>query len=113
MILAWLRAFSVTVVIEVPLVVLLTRDLSSRWPRRAALALFGQLTTHPLVWFVLPRVPGLTLWQITLVSELFAWLAESVLYATVLEDLRPLRAVGIAGVANAASFAVGLVLPIV
>jgi hypothetical protein len=99
-----------TVVIEVPLVVLLTREIPRPAAHRALLAVFAQFVTHPLVWFVFPRIAGITGTTALTLSEIWAWLGESLFYAVALPPLRPLRAVGIAGVANALSLGVGLLL---
>ncbi len=104
----WLRAFVLTVLIEAPLVVYLTRDLPIPLWRRAAIAVFAQFVTHPLVWYVFPFIPGLTGRTALTLSEFWAWLGEALFYAVVMKELRPLRAVGIAGIANGLSFAIGL-----
>lgn len=106
----WLIAFSLTAGVEVPLFVYLTRDLGPTLPKRAVIALFGQLATHPLVWFVLPFVPRLTGWETFVISEAWAWGAEALLYQTVIPGLGVRRALGISGVANGLSVAAGLIL---
>lgn len=106
----WILAFAITTLIEVPIVVWLTRDLELTAPKRTLIAVFGQLATHPIVWFVLPFIPRLTGWQTFLVSEAWAWGAEALLYATVMPGLSGRRAAGISGVANGLSVAVGLCL---
>jgi hypothetical protein len=105
---AWLMAFLATVAVEVPIVVALTRGHPTPAWRRALLALFAQLVTHPLVWFVFPRLVGLTGRSSLALSELWAWLAEAAFYAVVLPGLSPARALGISAVANAASILLGL-----
>jgi hypothetical protein len=107
---AWLRAFLLTTVIEVPVLLALTRDSALGWQRRAAYGLMGQLMTHPLVWFVFPTIPGITGRTALTLSELFAWLGEAALYALAGVARTPLRAVGVAGIANGVSLAVGLLL---
>jgi hypothetical protein len=107
---AWFVAFLVTVAVEAPIVVALTRDLAARAPRRFLLAVFAQLATHPLVWFVFPRLVGLTGRSSLLLSELWAWLGEAAFYATVFSDLSPARALGVSALANGASIAAGLLL---
>ena len=105
-----MRAFLLTALLEIPLVVLLTREIPRPAAHRALLALFAQFVTHPLVWFVFPRIVGITGHTALALSELWAWLGESLFYAVALPPLRPLRAVGIAGVANAFSLAIGSLL---
>jgi hypothetical protein len=105
---AWLVAFLITVAVEAPIVLALTRGVAARLPRRLALVVFAQLATHPLVWFVFPRIAGLTGRTSMLLSELWAWLAEAAFYAIVFTGLGPLRALGVSALANGASVAVGL-----
>ena len=105
---AWLMAFLATVAVEVPIVVALTRGHPTPAWRRALIALFAQLVTHPLVWFVFPRLVGLTGRLSLALSELWAWLAEAAFYAVVLPGLSPARALGVSALANAASILVGL-----
>ena len=51
----WLHAFVFTLVVEVPVFVLVVRGTVPAW--RAALAgAAGSFLTHPLLWFVWPRV---------------------------------------------------------
>jgi hypothetical protein len=107
---AWLVAFLITAAVEAPLVVALTRDLPVRAGRRLLLAVFAQLATHPLVWFVFPRLVGLTGRTSTLLSELWAWLVEAVFYALVFPGLPATRALGISALANGVSIAVGMLL---
>jgi hypothetical protein len=106
---AWAQAFALTTLIEAPIVVAATRDEPSPWPRRLALAVFAQLVTHPLVWFVFPFIAGITGHTSLALSELWAWLGEALFFAVALPT-RPLRALGVSGVANGVSFAVGLLL---
>jgi hypothetical protein len=105
---AWLMAFLVTVAVEVPIVVWLTRAYPAGAPRRAALAVFAQLATHPLVWFVFPRIVGLTGRTSLLLSETWAWLGETGFYLAALPGLPVARAMATSALANAASIAVGL-----
>ncbi len=107
---AWLMAFLATIAVEVPIVVALTRDHPTPAWRRALIAVFAQLVTHPLVWFVFPRLAGLTGRSSLALSELWAWLAEAVFYAVVLPGLAPARALGTSAIANAASILVGLAI---
>jgi hypothetical protein len=107
---AWLVAFLITVAVEAPIVLALTREVATRLPRRFLLVVFAQLCTHPLVWFVFPRLVGLTGRTSTLLSELWAWLAEAVFYGLVFPGLPASRALGISALANGASIAAGLLL---
>jgi hypothetical protein len=107
---AWLMAFVATVAVEAPIVVALTRGHSTPVWRRALIAIFAQLVTHPLVWFVFPRLVGLSGRSSLALSELWAWLAEAAFYAVVLPGLSPARALGTSAIANAASILVGLAI---
>jgi hypothetical protein len=107
---AWFLAFLITVAVEAPIVLALTRDSDVPLARRFALVVFAQLATHPLVWFVFPYIVGLTGHTATLLSELWAWLAEAVFYVLVLRGLAPARALAISALANGASVLAGVVL---
>jgi hypothetical protein len=107
---AWLVAFLITVAVEAPIVLALTRGLALRARRRRPLIVFAQLATHPLVWFMFPRIVGLTGRTSAALSELWAWLAEAAFYALVFPGLPPFRALGISALANGASVAAGLLL---
>jgi hypothetical protein len=106
---AWLVAFALTVAIEAPVVLALTRGSTLGAPRRLAFVVFAQLVTHPLVWFVFPAIPGLRGTTALALSEAWAWLAESAFYALTL-DVRPTRALAISALANGASLLVGAAL---
>jgi hypothetical protein len=106
---AWFQAFLGTVIIEVPIVVALTSGADERAPRRAALALFAQLVTHPLVWFVFPNLVGLRGGTATLLSELWAWVAEAAFYTLTLRGVSPTRAAAVSALANGASVLIGSV----
>lgn len=107
MLVDWLLAFIATALIEVPIVVAATRDLGLTLKLRSLVVLGAQALTHPLVWFVFPRLPGSAeawFWC----SELTAVVLEGVLYARALTGLGALRAFGLAAVANAVSLGVGI-----
>jgi hypothetical protein len=103
----WFLAFLLTVAIEVPLVVALTRDSRVPLSKRAALAFFAQLMTHPSVWFIFPALPWGTRHTTFVASELFAWLAEAAFYAVAGVAPSTLRAIAVAAVANGLSLGVG------
>jgi hypothetical protein len=106
----WLLAFLVTVAVETPIVVGLTRGHPMDARRRALIVVFAQLVTHPLVWFVFPRIAGITGQTALALSEAWAWLAEAAFYLTVMPGLRPSRALGASAIANAASILAGRAL---
>jgi hypothetical protein len=107
---ARLVAFLATVAVEAPIVLALTRGSSLGAARRLGVIVFAQLATHPLVWFVFPRIAGITGHTSLLLSELWAWLGEAALYALALAGLRPTRALAVSAVANGASLLVGAAL---
>jgi hypothetical protein len=107
---AWLVAFVVTVAVEAPIVLALTRGCEPGAARRFALVVFAQLATHPLVWFVFPFIVGLRGSTALALSELWAWLAEAAFYTLTLRGLRVSRALGVSAVANGASVLAGVAL---
>jgi hypothetical protein len=107
---AWWQAFVVTVAVEALIVLALTRDAKVALPKRFALIVFAQLATHPLVWFVFPRLAGLRGSTALMLSEAWAWLAEAAFYALTLPGMRPARAVGVSAVANGASVLAGVLI---
>ena len=105
----WLSAFALTQAIEVPIVVVLTRGSSLPAWRRAGVAFLASLATHPIVWFVIPEL-GLGEPARYVASEGWAFVGELLLYKLLLADLSWARAAAVSFGANAASFALGLVL---
>jgi hypothetical protein len=106
---AWLRAFVATLIIETPIVVWLTRDVPMPTWRRLVIALLANLSTHPIVWFVIPAMglkgmPGL------IVAETWAVVIEWIFYFITLPTMKLGRALGVSAFANGVSFAIGLVL---
>jgi hypothetical protein len=110
--LAWLRAFAFTQVIEAPIY------------RRIVPCSFGQafaasLFTHPLVWFIFPLLgrhridlpwcsvplPGLSYVNWTILAELAAWLLEALWF---LRFVSWQRALMVSLIGNSASLAIGL-----
>ena len=110
-VLFWLRAFALTVAIELPVAVALLRAPGAAAPiaRRAGLVLFANLASHPLLWFALSALPLPGPWTLV-VSETWAVLAEAALYRLALDGV-PLRRCVLASLAaNAASLSIGLAL---
>ena len=117
-VLDWVRAFALTLLIEelVALPLLSRFDRSphpsgrtARLVRYAALVALVNLATHPLVWFLFPGLAIGYGFRVA-ASEAFALAVEGAAYLMIWPDLRPRRAWGIALLANAASFGVGLAL---
>ena len=105
----WLRAFTVTVAVEVAVALPLLRRIEPRRGRRIAVVLLANLATHPLVWFLFP---GLNLRFETrmALSELWAVAVEAGTYRIVWPALGPRSSGLISLLANGASLGVGLVL---
>ncbi len=100
---AWLLAFVLTQLAEVPLYLWLA-------PTGLGRAFALSAVTHPLVWYVIPPLcygAGLDYHQMLVIDELFAWLAEAAMLS--LFGVRWHRALVVALVANAASVGVGVV----
>ena len=106
----WLVAFLLTVAVEVPVAMLLLRGVEPNLLRVAALVVFANLVTHPLVWYVWTQVFLVGTPQYVIAAETWAIVAETVFYAVVIKGLRPSRAFAVALIANAVSFAVGRVV---
>ena len=99
----WLFAFLFTEAIEVPLY---TLALAPRRPLLAALGLaaLASLLTHPVVWFLFPRLVPEPFWLMAVLAESFAVLAEAA-YLRALHVRRPLL---LSLAANGASCGAGL-----
>ena len=108
---AWLRAFGLTLFIELPVATARRCSRRSRCAprRRGAAVIAANLATHPLVWFLFP---GLALGRPArlALSEAWAVVAEAAIYLTVWPALRLRRALFVSLVANGASAVAGLVL---
>ncbi|WP_146657892.1 hypothetical protein [Enhygromyxa salina] len=110
---AWLLAFAFTQLIEVPIYIraLLERlperePVCKRWPAALAIAFGASAVTHPIVWFVMPKlIPGSWLTMV-IVAELFAITVE----AAWLRGFGLQRSLAWAAFANSASVAIGLLL---
>jgi hypothetical protein len=85
------------------------RARASSHPGRIAVVLLAQLATHPAVWFVFPEF-RFTRTSYMVGAELWAVLLEALLYGLVFSELPWTGALGVAALANGASFAVGLLL---
>jgi hypothetical protein len=105
----WFVAFCLTLLVELPAVVLLARRLEPRPYRRAALALLGNALSHPPVWFVFPAL-GLGWLATTALSETWAWLVEGAVYRAGFARSGWRAALGVSLAANLLSFGLGLAL---
>ena len=104
---AWLSAFALTQAVEMPIYVraLRERPTVERLSHALALAFGASALTHPIVWFVMPKlIPGDWLTMV-IIAELFAITAEAAWFRA----FGLPRALAWAGFANAASVLVGIV----
>ena len=106
----WFAAFLLTLAVEVPIGVFLLRRPEPNAARAAAIVVFANLVSHPMVWFVWTQVFLIGTAENVIAVETWAIAIEALFYAVVVRGLGPGRAVLIAVVANAASFAVGRVV---
>ena len=103
----WIAAFCLTLLVEIPAVLLLARRLEPRPYRRAALALVGNALSHPAVWFVFPAL-RLGWVETTALSETWAWLVEGALYRAGFAHAGWRSALFVSLAANLLSFGLGL-----
>lgn len=108
-VLAWLRAFALTLAVELPVVIPLVASAEPRRARRAGAAALANLGTHPLVWFAFPGLAAGHAARLAS-SEVWAVLGEAVIYWFIWPTLSLRRAALVSLAANAASFTVGQVL---
>jgi hypothetical protein len=106
----WFAAFVLTLAVEVPIAGYLLRRVEPDRLRLAILLVFANLATHPIVWYVLTQPFLVGTWEYVLVAEGWAVAAEALFYAFAFRGLRPRRAIGVAVMADAASFLVGWVV---
>lgn len=104
----WLIAFLLTLGVELPVVWLVLRRETSPG-RILAACLAANLMTHPVVWFLLPRLFSSYL-SYLIVAELGAFLAEALVYRAALRPLSWRMAVSASALANAGSLGLGLAL---
>ena len=108
-VLGWLRAFALTLAIELLVAVPLLAPVEPRRARRVAAVTLANLATHPLVWFAFPGLAGGPAVRFAW-SEVWAVLAEAVIYRFVWPTARLRRVALVSLAANAASVAVGLLV---
>lgn len=109
----WLQAFLLTLAVEVPIVLVLLRDVVPERARLAAIAVFANLATHPAVWFVFTQLFLVGTPEYTIAAEAWAIGVEAAFYVVVVRGLTLRRAIVVSVVANAASFVVGRVAAVV
>ncbi|PRQ04732.1 hypothetical protein ENSA5_04970 [Enhygromyxa salina] len=110
---AWLTAFVFTQVIEIPIYMraLLERldggePVVARWSAALGLAFGASAITHPIVWFVMPKLVPSSWLTMVIIAELFAILTE----AAWLRAFGLRRSLAWAAFANAASVLIGMAL---
>jgi hypothetical protein len=106
----WFLAFLVTLVIEAPIVVVLVRHVDRDLLRLGIVLVFANLATHLAVWYVITQLLLVDTWQYLLVAEIWAVLAEALIYWAAVRGLSARRALAVAAVANVTSFAAGRLL---
>lgn len=104
----WLRAFGLTLLVELAIALPLLAPVEPRLWRRVSAVLAVNLATHPLVWFLFPGLAVGAGVRLAL-SEAWAVLAEMAIYRVVWPALPMRRAALVSAAANAASLVVGLV----
>ena len=101
---SWLSAFLVTQLVEVPIY---HRAAPSRWGSKRLYIAFGaSILTHPIVFFVFPKLGFETYWTMVSAAEAFAVITEAI-YLSRLGFSRPMTT---SLCANAASLGIGLAL---
>jgi hypothetical protein len=107
---SWQVSFLLTVLVEVPVVVVALGGTPTSIRSRAAVAVAAQLLTHPVVWFVFPRIGALSHGQALWASEVWAGLLEAVLFTRLLPGVPFAQAVGTSALANGLSLGLGILL---
>jgi hypothetical protein len=103
----YLTALTLTLAIEIPLVLLVLRRAPHR--RVVFVAVVGNLFTHLGVHFLLTAF-HLPLPAFEVVAECFAFAIEAAIYAAATRPLSPWYAVAASALANGGSYVLGLLL---
>jgi hypothetical protein len=75
----WAAAFAVTQTVEIPVYMRAQRGARASRSSRIAIAFAASALTHPIVWFVIPRIwLGRSYVAMVLASEAFAVAAEAI-----------------------------------
>jgi hypothetical protein len=106
----WLRAFGLTLLVELAIALPLLAPVEPRLSRRASAVVVANLATHPLVWFLFPGL-AIGVGARLAFSEVWAVLAELAIYRIVWPAISIRRAALLSLAANAASLVAGLVWP--
>ncbi len=105
-------AYAITLGIEVPALFLFLKGKHD-WKAIAASGIIASSLTLPFVWFFFPmmgRFIGLGWVGVTMISESFAFVAETVVYRKLFDGMGWRAAASISLVCNALSFLAGLVM---
>jgi hypothetical protein len=110
----WLIFFAVTFTLETPVYILALRRVTGSIFKGALASLVVNLSTHPVVWFVLPKLFTDDQVKYTLTAEGFAVSVEALILIVACRVLgwehRPwLWMLGLAFLANATSVAGGMI----
>ena len=112
----WAAAFAFTLIVEIPIFALIARlpgglPAGRRLPlwRLALAGAAGTCLTHPLLWFVWPRVVHDYAAYIAS-GELLIAIAESATFFALARPIALRRAIAASFVANAASYGIGALL---
>lgn len=103
----WFAAFVLTVVVELPIVVVLLAPAEPAPWRRAAVGLLANVASHPIVWYVLSQLLLVGTTAYVAAAEGWAIAAEAACYAIAVRGITLRRAVAVSVAANAASYLVG------
>ena len=106
----WLTAFVWTCAIELPIYVGFLRRYFGRWWAPVLVAMGLNITTHPVLWFVVPQFQPY--WKWVVCAELGVWVTETLLCTAVLSRMTSWRSALLQGaltafVANLVSTLVG------
>jgi len=109
----WWRTFLFTLAVEVPLFVLVARGGAGGVKTSpivlACAGAMGTCVTHPLLWFVWPRM-GFEYSTYIVTGELLVAIIETFTFYAVARPIRLSRAVAASFIANAGSYGIGALL---
>ena len=105
----WFLSLLFTWVVEIPVFVQLVRG-TVPWPRAAIAGAAGTLLTHPLLWFVWPRIVGPDYTVYVGSGELTVGVVESLTFFALARPVSFWRAVSTSFLANAASYGLGVLV---
>lgn len=104
----WARAFLFTLAVELAVATPLLARVEAGLARRLGAVLIANLASHPAVWFLFPAL-GLAYDPMMALAEAWAVGSEALVYLVVFPSLGLRRGLALAALANAASFALGVV----